>query len=407
MCGRSAPDSSFARFRSTLSQPSQVAATLFAVLFAGLALVVPLGPLAFAVRGLSPATVAVAASLAAVAKVCVPLLVGPWADRYGRHKILFWASLAAIMAAVSLALARHPMTMLLGYTLYVSASSAQMPLVDVLAYEAVSPRTERFAWLRVWGSIGFTLALILAGSASLPSHPFTLFMVTASLQVFALLVVSFGLAEDRGSSETSSSSILTDVYRCARTAKLELFLLATMLNFCGFGVYDSFYSLRLQALGYDDFFIGVAIAVGVAVEIVMMLVAPRYVAKLGAEGAQWLAFGGAVSAAVRWIVIAVSDKPWAFLMVQPLHALSFGLWFLGVVAHVQGRAEGHTKARLQSAAVAAIGTGGLLGSSLGGVLVARFGLSYGFVLGTITSIISAGLYLRLGVERLRQDGGRI
>lgn len=372
---------------------------LFALLYACLALVIPLGPIALSTRGLRPGEIAFAASLGALAKITFPLFAGSLADANGRRWILIRTTGMAISLSVGLAFVTSPTALILVYMLYIGMASAQIPQVDVLAYESLGSNTERYAWIRVWGSVGFTSALVIGGWLGLPGQPQFLFLFVASLQIVVLWVVCFCLTQDtrlvQNITRVKGLQLAIEGVAIARKVRLGWFLLATTLSFCGFGIYDTFFALRIQKLGGDDFFVGISIAIGVSAEIILMLLAPKFVARVGGEGAVWLTFCGALAGALRWGVIGSAEQLWLILLVQPLHAFSFGLWFLGVVAHVQGRAPLEAKARLQGAVNAAIGTGGLLGASVGGMVVAGWGFQAAFLMGVCASLAAASIYLSL------------
>ncbi|MBX2810246.1 MAG: MFS transporter [Myxococcales bacterium] len=374
------------------------AAALFALLYSALAAIGSFGPLVFSVQGLSPQSIALAASLASFMKIVVPMVVGSLADNRGRRWVLQCATGFAIVIAGGMSFVVSPGALIVGYAAYIGASAAQVPLVDVLAYEALGERKERYAWVRVWGSVGFASSLVVVGGSGLPQWPFGFFGLLVVLQVVALAVVTWGLTTPvpRVSAASARGLMLViDGWQTARKAGLGWFLFGTMLSFCGFGIYDTYYALRLKALGFGESFIGCAMALGVGAEIILMLLAPRYLARVGSESAIWLTLIGAATASIRWLVISATNEPWILLSVQPLHAISFGLWFLGVVAHGQGRAPNTARARIQGTTNAAVGSGGLLGVSIGGWFAATWGFEYAFWLGAVTSGAAAGVYLAL------------
>lgn len=362
---------------------------VYALLFSSIAIMGPLAPLAFTARGFSPALIAAIATMATLVRVLLPIFSGREADRRGRRRLLVALGLVGSLSALGLALFPSPAAAFLFFTLYVGMAAGQVPLADVLAHEGLAEKASRFAWVRVWGSLGFAAALVGAGSLGLPARPEVHFLVGAALQL-ATVVAVLGFPVDRPQAVERPS--LVAAWATAGKLRLRPFLIAGSVHYIGFGIYDAYFALRLEALGYGSGFVGLAIALGVAAEVGLMLAAPRFVHRAGIEGAKRLALAGAAAALLRWVVIASTDHGAWLLAVQPLHALGFGLWYLAVVSHVQGLAPGHLKASLQSLASAGSSFGALAGTSLGGLLVAQFGLSAAFAFAVMTGSAAVILY---------------
>jgi len=133
--------------------------------------------------------------------------------------------------------------------------------------------------------------------------------------------------------------------------------------------YDSGFSLHLSHLGFGGRFIGIAWATGVAAEIALLAASSAILARLGAPRLFALTL---VTAVVRWTLLAQVRSPVAILCLQPLHGVTFGLfWVSGVtVARDRGAAAPTAAQGLFSAA---IGVGSLLGMNVAGLLLERGG----------------------------------
>lgn len=368
----------------------------YAALFGSLALFGPLAPLAFQTMGLEAGGIALLATISAVGRVLAPVWGGRWGDRHGRRQVLLLlAGVSVVLGAVT----GWRVETLIVYPLLLAVVASQVPLTDVLVHDALAPETSRFGYVRVWGSVAFALALLGAGAADLTDRPWTLFMLGASLQA-VMLVVLLRLPGDGVAARPKVS--LRELLAAIQAAGMERFYVATALHYVGFGVYDAYFALRLDALGHGDR-AGYAFALGVTAEILLMLVGPRFVRRAGREGARTLAAIGAAAALVRWVIIAGSDDLVLIMAAQPLHAISFGLWYLGIVAYVQARAPEHLKASLQGGSTTAAGIGGLLGTAVGGVVTAQVAPSAAFVLAVGTAALALYLYVRRASEAAGDD----
>jgi PPP family 3-phenylpropionic acid transporter len=150
-----------------------------------------------------------------------------------------------------------------------------------------------------------------------------------------------------------------------RDPELRLVLGAAMLAQMAMATYDSCFSLHLARLGFGGSFIGVAWAIGVAAEIALMAASHRLLARVGA--APLFALSIAVAAA-RWLMLAELTSGPAILLLQPLHAISFGLFWITAVT--LARQRGHAlPSAAQGLLASAMGVGGLVGMSLAGRLL--------------------------------------
>jgi PPP family 3-phenylpropionic acid transporter len=133
--------------------------------------------------------------------------------------------------------------------------------------------------------------------------------------------------------------------------------------------YDSGFSLHLSQLGFGGRFIGIAWAIGVAAEIALMASSPAILARVSPARLFALSLATAV---VRWSLLARVTSPAAILCLQPLHGITFGLFWISGVTLVRDRGHAAPTAA-QGLFSAAVGTGSLVGMNLAGVLFERGG----------------------------------
>jgi len=146
----------------------------------------------------------------------------------------------------------------------------------------------------------------------------------------------------------------------------------------------------MHRLGHTDAFVGLAWAVGVFVEVGVMLVAPRFVR----HSARLLPLCAAV-AATRWLLLAGTTAALPLLAIQCLHGVTYGLWFLCLVREIQARAPEGLRAAHQSLGVAAMGLGMVAGYHGGGHVLARRGGPAAFRAAAVASGLAGMLYALL------------
>src|SRR5690606_25346425 len=140
-------------------------------------------------------------------------------------------------------------------------------------------------------------------------------------------------------------------------------LLVIFLAIGAHSAYDLCLTLRLRALGASGGFVGTAWAVGTAAEIVLMATLAPYIERLGPAR---LVVVGAASGALRWTLLATVTSLPTLMLLQPLHALSFGLLWVSALAVLKERAAGSGLATAQGLFSASMATGSTLGMSVWG-----------------------------------------
>jgi PPP family 3-phenylpropionic acid transporter len=262
------------------------------------------------------------------------------------------AALYVITAAF--ALARAPLT----------------ALIDSTTLEAVHRHGGSYGRVRLWGSLGFLVAAVGGGVLADGRGLGPLLTLGAALLGLCALI-SFALPAPpplKHDVKGAFRQLLSD-------EDLPLFLGAVMLAQLATAAYDSAFTLHLSRLGFHDRFVGVAWATGVAAEILVMAWSPRLFARVPAP--RLLTFSIAVAAG-RWLCLSRVTAPLAILALQPLHGITFGLFWVAAISIVRDRGRA-TPTTAQGVLSAAMGIGSLVGMNLAGRLLEAGGgrLLYG------------------------------
>lgn len=331
----------------------------------------PYLPLLLAARGLDSVQLSWVMVLTPLCNLLVPPLWGVAADAW--HIRLWLLRATALGAAVAVLLllpaqSLWSMTVAVGLMSFFRAPTTS--LVDAAVYHATGGGHADFSRVRVWGSLGFGLCALLLGWLQRELAP-TLLLVFAAAMFLASAVATAPLATGAPQREPG---LLAQALQVLRRPAVLLFLLGTASYYMGHGCYDVFFGLHAQRLGLGNAFVGSAWALGVGVEVGVMLVAPRFIERAASHQ---LLIACAVVAAWRWGMLAVVSAPWAVLAIQALHGVTFGLWYLSLVKQVQDLAGARLRSTLQGIATAALGLGQIVGYLVGGQLFERGG---GFLL---------------------------
>lgn len=332
--------------------------------FASLGAFIPFWGLYLQHLGLPAARIGEAMAVVMATKIVAPNLWGWLADRYGhRMRIIHLATLAAAACFAPLAFTRDFHWMLFWLAGFAFFWNAALPQFEAVTLNHLGEDSHRYARVRLWGSVGFILAVAglprwLTGEG-IVHLPAVVLLLLAGIWVNTLWVPDHG-----GQHSDAVHPPLAHVLR--RPATLAL-LGACLLGQASHGPYYAFFSIYLEQHGYSREAVGLYWALGVVAEVLVFLVVHRWLGRFGAER---ILVAALVLTTVRWLLLAgfVEVVP-VLLAAQVLHAASFGLLHASAIALVHrffpGRLQGRGQALYSSTS---FGLGGALGSLYAGRL---------------------------------------
>ena len=261
-------------------------------------------------------------------------------------------------------------------------------LADVVALESVRAAGTTYGRVRLWGSVGFLLAVLAAGRALDPGAPGALPASIAALLLIAACA-AWMLPARAGAARLP---VVREARVLISAPAFATFLAVSLLSQVAHSSYDLCFSLHLRDLGATGGATGVAWALGVVCEVALMAFAEPLIARFGAPPLVAFALFGA---AARWALLSSVRSLPALFALQPLHALSFALWWMASIAYIRGRAPAHALATAQGLFAAAVGAGAVTGMLAWGAIYRRAGGGAVFggaaVIALVASVV-AGLW---------------
>lgn len=325
-------------------------------------------PLWFADRGLSPADIGQILSAASFLRVLAGPQWGGVADRLGRRRpVLTGATLAATVLVLIFPLTSGFWPVLLVAAGQGIAASAINPLADSLALSLARQGLMEYGPVRAVGSATFMLATAAAGS---------LLTAVGSWLLPFLLAIGYGTSTvlsrllpeaDLGASRARGFG----GWELFRNPAFRLAVACTALIQGAHAAYYGFAALLWRSQGLSDQTIGLLLAEGIVVEILLFWRGRRLIERLGPSG---LTACAAMASIVRWSAIAFSPGLPMLVAVQLLHAATFAMQHLSSML-LLGRAVPPERAATAQALHAALGYGIPAGVAMfvSGLLYARFG----------------------------------
>jgi PPP family 3-phenylpropionic acid transporter len=354
-------------------------------------LYVPFFPRWLEARGMLGVRLGVIAAAAPAMGIVAPTAVGVVADSLGLRggllqiacagALLSFGSLTAaavlgrpldfgvlLVAAVAVAFFRSPMTF----------------LADVTAIETARAGGTTYGGLRLWGSLGFLAAAILA-ARYVDVRDAVAFPAVASATLVAALLASLRLPRRVDLPRRADRQ---GVRELLALSEFRVFLAVVFLGQCAHAGYDLCFSLHLFDLGVPKITVGLAWGVGTACEVALMALASPLFRVFPPSSLLAFALG---CASLRWVTIAIVRSPALLLALQPLHALSFGLTWLASVGYTSRRVPAQSLATAQGLFATAFGAGSASGMVLWGPTYHRGGGGAVFAAAAVVAACACGL----------------
>jgi PPP family 3-phenylpropionic acid transporter len=346
---------------------------------------VPYFSLWLAAQGYGAAQIALVLAMPQIARVFAPALWGWLADHSGRQReIVVFSAFAVCLGFASLYAVRSVAGVALVMLALSVLAAGAMPLVESATLAATEGQAGRYGPIRLWGSIGFILAVLGTG-AWLDSHGAETVLHIVVLLAAVVCVAAFGIPVR---ARVSESAAVTRIGSLLGRGDVRAFFLACMCMSVAHGALYTFYSIYLEAAGYSKATIGVLWTLGVVAEVVVFLRLPQLMRRFSLRALLIASFAFAALrfAAIGWAV----DLLAVLAVAQLMHAATFGLFHAASIAAVHWLFPGGIAARGQSLySSLTYGVGGAAGTLIAGWSWEALGAPASFALSAAFGAIGA------------------
>ncbi|MDB5798570.1 MAG: transporter [Paucimonas sp.] len=329
----------------------------------------PYGSLYFAELGMSAAQIGLLMSLMQVMRIFGPNLWGWIADhRQQRVLVLRFTAAAAVLSFCGLFIADGFTQVFIVMVVFNLFTSAQGPLSEALMLSSMRGDLTHYGRLRLWGSVGFIVAVSIAGKL-LDWQGIRMLPWIALALLSLVLIASLRMRE---SAEPAPARPVAAMSELLRRRDVQAFFLSTFLMIAAHAAMYVFYSLYLAQIGYSKTVIGLMWSLGVVAEILFFFWQAPIFRRIGVER---LMLASLLIGVVRFLMIGFAAQSLFWLLVaQVLHAATFGVHHSASVATMQRWFSGPLQARGQALFIS-ISYG--LGGSAGGLLLSVFWDTFG------------------------------
>jgi PPP family 3-phenylpropionic acid transporter len=331
-------------------------------------------------------------------KIVAPNVWGWIADHTGhRMMIIRMASLLGALTFLGVFINDGFWWMALVMTVFSFFWNASLPQFEATTMNHLGSDTHRYSGIRLWGSVGFIIAVVLLGPA-LDRFGAGYLPHILALVFLLIWLSSLGVPESAAGHLPLGQQRLRDVLK--RPVVLSLLAVCFLVQ-ASHGPYYAFFTLYLEDYGYSTSLIGQLWALGVLAEIAVFLFMPVLMPRFGARRLLLLAVALTV---LRWLLIAgFANSPAVILFAQTLHAASFGLYHAVSIFLVHRLFTGAHQGRGQALySSISFGAGGAVGSLLSGYLWTGVGPQAMYLMAAAISLVAL-LVVYTGIRAVPAD----
>lgn len=260
--------------------------------------------------------------------------------------------------------------------------NAALPQFEATTFHHLREETHRYSSIRLWGSVGFIVAVWCLGylleGEQIRYLPLLLVILFSSIWLSSLFVP-----------EEAAGHLVLDhepLRKVLTRPHVMGLLVVCFLMQASHGPYYTFYSIYMESFDYSLSVIGSLWALGVIAEVIVFMLMHRLVPIFGLRHLLLISL---LLAAIRWLMIGLFPQYIALMVIaQILHAASFGIYHAAAIhlihKYFSGKHQGKGQALYSSLS---FGAGGALGSLLSGYTYDYLGPSVMFYGAALTCVL--------------------
>lgn len=260
--------------------------------------------------------------------------------------------------------------------------SAALPLGETLTFNHLREASGQYSRIRLWGSIGFILA-VLATGALLDQAPMASVLWVCWGLLAGVLAVALLVPEATPTAHQGDPPALLGLLR---QPKIQALFAACLAMSAAHGALYVFYSIHLAEHGYSKSEVGALWSLGVIAEIVVFMGMSRLTRRFSLRRLLLACF---LTAVLRFLLIGWGIDVLAFAVIgQVMHGLTFGAFHAASISAVNQWFPGPAQARGQALfSSVSFGAGSLLGGVVSGWMWDSLGASYTFTLSSAFALV--------------------
>ena len=325
-----------------------------------------------------------------------PNLWGWLGDRSGKRlAIVRFGAFCTLLSFVLILFGKSYAWLALIMALYAFFWHAVLPQFEVLTLAHLGEQTARYSEVRLWGSVGFIVAVVGLGEfferVSLEVFPWVLIGIISCIFISSWWIPNAQLSAAR------DNPLSGGFLRQLRQPGVLAFFVVVGLMQLSHGPYYTFIALYLESLGYSRGVIGWLWAVGVVAEILVFLLMARLLRHVSLRQ---VLITSLLLAVLRWILLGtLAENGFWLLLAQLLHAATFGSFHAVSILLVRESFNARQQGQGQALYAAVSGVGGGLGALYAGYSWSGLGPTLTFAIASLVALLGSYIVYRYLPDR--------
>jgi PPP family 3-phenylpropionic acid transporter len=359
--------------------------------FAALGAIAPYFNIYLQQRGLSGTEIGLLGSLGPLISMAANPFWGTMADRFQVHQlVLALCVLVAGILTVPFIWVEGFVPILLLLLAMIFFRTPVPALLDTAVMGMIERNGASYGRQRLFGSIGFLLTSYGLGQVMAADNLDLVFWVHGVLLAVGCTILSFLLPFHRHVGEHTASMWQALRVLVGQRPYLSFLILNVFFGF-GSACFINFVGLRLLSLGGTNAQVGLAFALNAVTEIPVLFLGARLSALFGTSK---LIVIGVLGLAASYIFAGLAPSPEWILVSMAMVGFFSGAFWMSLVAYANQSAPPRLRATGQSLVGAAqAGVGWAIGGITSGILWDAFGGTVVLVVGGISLIIGAFIFI--------------
>ncbi len=371
---------------STSRTNVKVLRTIYFFYFAGFGIITTFLNVYYRDIGLSGLHIGMLSSVIPLISFIAAPMWGILNDRYGRVRNLLIISCLSLGVAISgIGLAGGFFWLVIFTAIYAFFDSSILTIIDSTTLRSLGKNREGFGRERVWGSVGFIVAVWGVGFIlqQIGAQWFFLFYV---LTTSGVLVTLFWLPNQKVAYKPAIRGGLRNLIF---TKKWLIFSISLMLMGLGGSAINGFLGIYIKDLGGSEGLVGTASALATVTELPVMYWGMKILKRYSPWQLLMVAFGATT---LRLLIYGVMPSANWVIPVCLLHSLTFGLYWIAIIAYVDQLSSNEIKSSAQGILYSMLSISRMLGSLVSGVLYDIVGAGSLFQISAAFSLLALLLF---------------
>ncbi|WP_135081876.1 MFS transporter [Terasakiella sp. SH-1] len=327
--------------------------SFYITIFFVIGCMLPFWPVWLQARGMNGVEIGILTAIPVLGKVIFSPFFASLGDRLGeRKRLMLFFTATSFFCFAAFYFVESFIALFIVSFLYGMSWAPIMSFGDNITLLSTRGTKIQYGRMRLWGSLSF-IAMSFGFGFVLEATSEQMIYWAILVSIVLTLCAIFALPDVRVSPLGKAGK---PVRMLLKDRKFQLFMATVACIHGSHALYYAFATIHWRSLDYSDGFIGFLWGGAVVAEVIFFLFGGRIATRFAAPVLLMLA---AFSSMVRWAVLAHDPAMSVLLIVQTLHAFSFGAMHLGAMSFIKEAVAVDLSATAQSLyGASAFGVGG-------------------------------------------------